>query len=258
LRLRRIAEQLMAQEDLLQSTVQEVYEEAAPLRTLLDRQSSAMETVKMNLVRRLAPVRDFAAREESNLRALEEQINGDGMSFVAHAFAETLEEQRTRISATRSHMESQREPFERFAADEGKAVESALKRFDADIDALEDAIAEQRKVTLRLLTGMRSENFREVCDFLLLRQEALEEVAESGATDPSEIAGRLEAVLGEQRPRASENAHLRAVLEEASGIDARLAAAGTGASVRALVRPLHPTPEEDADSTGNAEARPAA
>ncbi len=255
-RLRRLAAHVAAQEELVASVGRQLDAETEPLRRLLDRQASAIESVMANLGLRLESVREFAAGEESNLRALQERMRGEGMGFVAHAFSEVVAEQRERIQETRARIDRQREPFERFASDERKTIELALKRFDSDIDALESVLAEQRTVTLRLLDAMRSDDFTGAKDFLLARQQVLEEIAESGITDPSGIATRMQAIRGDQAPDAPQNSRLGEVLENATSADARLMTAGTGASEHATASAAeHTEPKRDAEGD---EARAAA
>lgn len=248
-RLRRLAAQVAAQEELVGGVGRELDVEAEPLRRLLDRQASAIARVMANLGQQLEPVRAFAAGEESNLSALQERIQHEGMGYVAHAFSEVVAEQRERIQMTRARIESQRAPFERFASDEQKTIELALGRLDSDIDALESALAEQRKVTLRLLDAMRSDDFKAVMEFLLARQQVLEEVAGSGVTDPSEIAARIRAARGEQPSDAPQRPGMADVLENAAGTDERLMTAGTGASAQepasAAEQPQHDAEEDE-------------
>ena len=257
-RLRRLAAHVTAHADMVANLARELDEEAEPLRQLLDRQASAMDRVMAKLGLQLEPVRAFAAGEESNLRALQERMEGEGMRFVAHAFAKVLDEQRERTEATLAQIDGQREPFEQFASDQLKTIELALKRFDGDVAALENALAEQRKVALRLLEAMRSDEFNEVKDLLLARQQALEELAESGITDPSHIAARLRAIRGEHPSDASADSHFGEVIESAMSADERLMAAGTGTPVLALVGPDEEPEADEHDAEGEDEARPAA
>ena len=228
-RLRRLAAQVTAQEELVEGVGRELEVEAEPLRGLLDRQAVAMARVMANLSQQLEPVRAFAAEEESNLSALQERMQRDGMGYVAHSFAEVVAEHQERIEKTRARIEGQRAPFERFVADERKTIELALRQFDSEIDALGRALAEQRKVTLRLLDAMRSDEFKEVRDFLLARQQVLEEGSAGGITDPSEIAARIRAVRDARPSDAPSSSALSDVLESAASADALLMTAGTGA-----------------------------
>jgi hypothetical protein len=258
-RLRRLAEHVAEQEEMVARVAGELDEEADPLRQLVDRQARTMDRVMANLGQQLEPVRAFAAGEESNLRALQERIEGDGMRFVAHSFARVLEEQRDRTEATFEQIERQREPFEQFAADELETIEHALKRFDADVAALEQASTEQRKVALRLLDAMRSDEFKEVKSFLLARQQALEELAEDGITDPSHIAARLRTIRGERPPGAVPDSHFNELIEKAAGADERLMVAGTGTTLHILELPEDLPDAEDAEAPEEEqEARPAA
>ena len=193
----------MAQDELVVEVVRELDLEMQPLRTLLDGQSSALERVMANLAQQLETVRAFASSEEANLRALQGRMQDESMGFVAHAFAEVVEEQQQRTEAVRERIERQREPFERFAADERETVELALKRFDGDVAALERALAEERKIAQRLLEAMRSDEFKDALRFLTDRQQAIEEAAVAGTTDPSHIAEKLQRVrTGRESGRA--------------------------------------------------------
>ncbi|MDA0256859.1 MAG: hypothetical protein O3C25_03860 [Chloroflexi bacterium] len=241
-RLRRLASHLAGHEELVDRSNPQVDEALEPLRLLLDRQASAIDSLTATLGAQLGPVRAFADSEESNLRMLQERMEGDDMGVVAQDFSDLVTLQRERIEATRARIERQREPFAQFLVDERKTIELALGRFDSDIDALESVLAEQRAVTLRLLDAMRSDEFREVQAFLLERQQTLDEIARGGITDPSELATRLELVRAKQPPDASRSVHLGQVLDSAAATDARLTTIGTP------VAPEPAQPEGDAEA----------
>jgi len=190
-RLRRLATYFDAQGDLLREMSAQVREETEPLGALLAQQRETMRAVLRNLEARLRPLQEYAQGEEANLAALEQQMTAGGMDFVARSFAEYLDEQRRRISSTRTQIGEQRRPFEQYGEQQQEAVEVALSRFDDDLLALEANLAEQRKVMMRMLDAMRSDSFVGARDFLAEREQAVRRAAEEGVTDPGELAGRL-------------------------------------------------------------------
>ncbi len=101
----------------------------------------------------------------------------------------------------------------------------ALSRFDNDMEALEQNLAEQRKVMMRMLESMRSDAFTAVKDFLLSRQEALSALAGSGSTDPTEIGRSVQQLRRSLEPLASDSPQVKAVLERVDQADKHLLSA---------------------------------
>lgn len=107
-------------------------------------------------------------------------------------------------------------------------------------------VAERRRVTLRLLDALRSDEFRVAKEYLLARQQVLDEVADGGITDPSEIAARMQAVRATESSDASLDPGLAEVAESAAGADERLMDAGTG--IRTTAPPAaEPTDPDEVD-----------
>jgi hypothetical protein len=154
------------------------------------------------------------------------------MDFVARSFAEYVSSQRERIVETRGQIDEQRSPFLRYDEDARGTVEIALSRFDDDMGALEHNLAEQRRVMLRMLDAMRSEQFLSVKDLLLGRETLMEEMAREGITDPIEISARLQTLRGEL-PADGGGTHVQQVVAATDAADQRLAAAN-GARPRAI------------------------
>ena len=191
---------------------QEFETEMEPLHELPVPQASTMRRLLTNLEERLRPLNEYADGEEANLNALEHRMNESGSDHVARSFAEYLAEQRGCISATRSQIDHQRMPFLEYGEEQHDTVEVALSRFDADMDALETNLAEQRKVMLRMLDSMRSETFAAVKNFLVSRQDALSALAGAGSTDPAEI-GRSVQYLRRALELMADTPQVRPVLE---------------------------------------------
>ena len=198
----------------------------------------------MHLDERLGPLREYNESEEANLDGLQQRIGGEGMDFIARSFSDYVTQQRQRIAETRQHIDDQREPFEQLALDQRDSVELALARFDEDIEALEGNLSEQRRVLMRLLDGMRSDDFHEVSGLLAARQQAFSDAASSGVTDPAEIGASMQALRRAMRPGANGNPHLDEVLEGLEQADERLLTAGDPPTVRALNTA---DPEEEPD-----------
>jgi len=149
-------------------------------------------------------------------------MNAAGADHVARSFADYLADQRARIESTRGQIDQQRLPFLQYGEEQRDAVEVALSRFDADMEALEQNLAEQRKVMMRMLDSMRSDAFSAVKDFLVSRQEALGALASSGSTDPTEIGRSVQQLRRSLEPLANDSAQVRAVLDRVDQADRRL------------------------------------
>lgn len=223
-RLQRLAEHFRAQGDLL-ATMRDQFEgEMEPLHELIVKQADAMHAVLQNLENRLRPLNEYADGEEANLTALEERIRAGGQDHVARSFSVYLDEQRKRIAETRGQIDEQRMPFLEYGEAQRDTVETALSRFDADLEALEENLGEQRRVMVRMLDAMRSESFAAVKEYLEGRQAALAEVARTGSTDPVEISRAAQNLREGLQALASRSDYVRALLEQAESSDRALAA----------------------------------
>ena len=232
-RLRRLADYFLAEGDLLEQMRQQVEIETAPLVELLLKQRGTMETVLENLDERLRPLREYAAGEEANLASLEERLTGGGAEFLARSFADYIGSQRQRVDETRQRIEHQRQPFIRFQQDQRDIVETALTRFDDDIEQLEKLLAEQRTVMTRMLDAMRSDAFHAAKDFLAEREDAMGAVAAGKITDPAAIGEALRAARN--RLGDASDKHVSTVLQATDAADRRLIAASpTGTAPRTL------------------------
>jgi hypothetical protein len=206
-----------------------------------------MQALLQNLEERLRPLNEYADGEEANLTALEDRIHAGGQDHVARSFATYLEEQRRRIDETREQIDQQRLPFLEYGEAQRETVETALQRFDGDIDALEANLAEQRRVMVRMLDAMRSETFTAVKDYLESRQQALADLAAQGSTDPAEISRATQVLRADLQELASKSDHVRALLDQAEAADRALATAAPSP------RPLRDEPEPVAVGVDGAE-----
>ena len=221
-RLQRIAEHFHQQGELLAAMREQFEVEMTPMQDLLVRQAQAMHRLMANLDERLRPLNEYADGEESNLHALESRIAAGGPDHVARAFQPYLEDQRNRINSTRTQIEQQRIPFAQYGDDAREAVEVALSRFDHDMDALEPNLAEQRRVTMRMLDAMRSESFAAVKAYLDGRQEAVGQIAGVGSTDPQEIGRAMQSFRTEVEGMARQSDHIKQVLDKTDLADRQL------------------------------------
>ena len=245
-RLQRLSSYFRAQLELMEEMSRQMEAETRPLIELLARQRGTVERVLENLEDRLGPIREYAESEEANLDFFQERMKGDGMDSIARSFSDYVAQQRQRIAETHQRVDGQREPFEQLALDQRDAVELALSRFDSDIAALEGNLSEQRRVLMRLLDSLRSEDFHEVREFLGARDEALAAAAERGITDPAEIAVSMQALRRALRPGGG-NAQLDRALEEAEEADERLLNAYGPPAMHALSPPDRSAPSSEED-----------
>lgn len=223
-RLDRLSQFFGAQQHLLESIRQEHQQEMHPLEILLERQSQTQQQLLANLESRLRPLNEYADGEEANLDALEERMSAQGPDFIQRSFSEYLETQRRRISETRDQIDEQRLPLLRYGEEQRDSVEIALARFDADVEALELNLAEQRKLLMRMVDGMRSDSFVAVKSFLEAREASMAELAAAGATDPGEIANTAQNLRDAVDSMASQSVHIQAVLEATDTADEELMA----------------------------------
>ena len=243
-RLQRVAEHFHTQAELLTTMRQEFESEMEPLHELLVHQANTMQRMLTNLEERLRPLNEYADGEEANLDALEHRMNESGSDHVARSFAEYLADQRARIAGTRQQIDQQRMPFLQYGEEQRDTVEVALSRFDADMEALENNLAEQRKVMLRMLDSMRSETFTAVKEFLMSRQEALAALATSGSTDPAEIGRSVQQLRRALEPMADQP-QVRPVLERVDQADRRLVSAAPVAARPRVMPSMDAPPMRD-------------
>ena len=233
-RLERMAEFFASQQHLLESIRQQYQDEVQPLNALLGRQSGTQQRLLTNLERRLRPLNEYADGEEANLDALEQRMSEQGPDFIQRSFSEYLEAQRSRIADTRDQIDAQRLPLLRYGEEQRDAVEVALSRFDADVEALELNLAEQRKLLMRMLDAMRSDSFVAVKRFLETREETMAQLAETGITDPAQIGSSAQNLREAVDAMASQSVHIQAVLETTDEADERLVSSAPTTGPHAL------------------------
>jgi hypothetical protein len=214
-----------SQQQLLDAIKQQHEEEIRPLNTLLIRQGETQQRLLANLESRLRPLNEYADGEEANLDALEQRMIEQGPDFIQRSFAEYLEAQRARIADTRDQIDEQRLPLLRYGEEQRDAIEVALGRFDADVEALELNLAEQRKLLMRMLDAMRSDSFVAVKRFLEAREAAMAELAAAGITDPAQIGHSVQNLRDAVDAMASQSVHIQSVLEATDSSDEQLVAA---------------------------------
>lgn len=227
-RLERMAEFFASQQHLLESIRQQYEDEMQPLNALLARQSYTQQRLLANLENRLRPLNEYADGEEANLDALEQRMLEQGPDFIQRSFSEYLETQRHRIAETRDQIDDQRLPLLAYGEEQRDAVEVSLSRFDADIEALELNIAEQRKLLMRMLDAMRSDSFVAVKQFLEARELTMSELADTGITDPGQIGQSVQNLRAAVDAMASQSVHIQSVLEATDNADERLVDSAPG------------------------------
>jgi len=227
-RLERMAAFFASQQQLLVSIQQQYEDEMQPLNALLARQSFTQQRLLANLENRLRPLNEYADGEEANLDALEQRMLEQGPDFIQRSFSEYLETQRQRIADTRDQIDDQRLPLLAYGEEQRDAVEVALSRFDADIEALELNLAEQRKLLMRMLDAMRSDSFVAVKQFLDARELTMSELADTGITDPGQIGQSVQNLRGAVDAMASQSVHIQSVLEATDTADERLVESAPG------------------------------
>jgi len=227
-RLERMGEFFASQQHLIESIRQQYEDETQPLNALLSRQGYTQQRLLANLETRLRPLNEYADGEEANLDALEQRMLEQGPDFIQRSFSEYLESQRARISETRDQIDQQRLPLLSYGDQQRDAVEVALSRFDADIEALELNIAEQRKLLMRMLDAMRSDSFVAVKRFLEARELTMSELADTGITDPGQIGQSVQNLREAVDAMASQSVHIQSVLEATDMADERLVDSAPG------------------------------
>ena len=237
-RLERMAEFFDSQQHLLESIHEQYEDEVRPLNALLARQSLTQRRLLTNLEARLRPLNEYAAGEESNLDALEQRMSEQGPDFIQRSFSEYLSTQRQRIADTRDQIDEQRLPLLAYGEEQRDAVEVALSRFDAEIEALELNIAERRKLLMRMLDAMRSDSFVAVKRFLESREAAMGELAEANITDPGQIGQSVQNLRDAVDAMASQSVHIQSVLEATDLSDERLVESAPGGGPYPLPTPV--------------------
>ncbi len=253
-RLQRLAEHFQAQSELLTSMRSQFEDEMEPLQDLLQQQAHAMHRLLANLEERLRPLNEYADSEEANLGALERRIQDGGSDHVARNFQPYLEEQRGRIARTREQIDQQRVPFVQYGEHQRETIESALARFDHDIEALEQNLADQRRVMMRMLDAMRSDTFAAVKEYLASRQGALSRLAESGSTDPGEIGRTVQQLRRSLEQMAGSSDYARSVLSQADAADQALISVAPGRPRALREEPVVESQDIEADETEEASA----
>jgi hypothetical protein len=250
-RLQRVAEHFRSQGELLAAMRAQFEDEMEPLHELIVKQAQAMHGLLQNLEERLRPLNEYADGEEANLVALQDRIETGGQDHVARSFSAYMEEQRRRIDETREQIDRQRVPFLEYGDAQRETVETALSRFDQDMQALEENLAEQRRVMMRMLDAMRSETFGAVRQYLEDREATLARIAAEGITDPAEIGRALQTLRRGLEDSAGKSEYVRALLNQADAADRTLVEASP--QPRAL-RQEGRASVEDADLETDAEA----
>ena len=243
-RIQRLVQYFSAQTELLDEMRAQVEEEISPVLDLLKDQERTMARLLLNLDQQLEPLSQYAASEEENLQSLEQQLSGEESGFVAGQFQTYLAQQRARIDETRQRIDDQRAPFLAFGDDQRETVEVALSRFDVDIDALEQNLAAQRKVMMRMLDAMRSESFTTLRSFLADRAAELAELVQDGSAHPG-VIGDLLHHMGDSL-REDGDQHISATVAASDLADERLREAAPTA-------PVAFTPPEQAEEPVEAE-----
>jgi hypothetical protein len=223
-----MAEFFASQQHLLESIHQQYTDEVQPLNALLARQGFTQQRLLANLENRLRPLNEYADGEEANLDALEQRMLEQGPDFIQRSFSEYLESQRQRIAETRDQIDEQRLPLLAYGDEQRDAVEVALSRFDADMEALELNLAEQRKLLMRMLDAMRSDSFVAVKQFLEAREATMAELADAGITDPGQIGQSVQNLREAVDAMSSQSVHIQSVLEATDSADERLVESAPG------------------------------
>ncbi len=219
-RLQRLVQYFSAQTELLNEMRTQVESEITPLVDLFGHQRQTVDQLLENLELQLRPLNEYAATEESNLQLPEQRLGGEQSEFVLSQFQTYLGQQRQRIEETHQRISDQRDPLVAYADHQQDAVEVVLSRFDADVDALEQKLSEQRKVMMRMLDAMRSESFTVVRGFLADRESELSDAATSGETHPGKLGEQLANLGG--AIRGSSDQHVSEVVAASDRADETL------------------------------------
>ena len=227
-RLHRIQQFFLHQEELTDSMHEDYINLIHPLRELIADHEKTQERLLKNLEIQLLPLNEYADDQQNTLDELEGKMSEDGFGFLQRAFSETIEAHRATIAKTRMQISQQLDPMVQFDEQQRKSVDLALQRFDEDINALEDNLAQQRQLLTRMVDTMRSDSFTAVQEFLREREIRLSDIANSGMTDPGAIAESMQNLHDEHIAQTDQSSHMTTVMDLTNRADTDLADASLG------------------------------
>ena len=227
-RLHRIQQFFFHQEELTDSMHEDYINLIRPLRELIAGHEKTQELLLKNLEGQLLPLNEYADDQQNTLDELEGKMSEDGFGFLQRAFSETIEAHRATILKTRMQISQQLDPMIQFDEQQRESVDLALQRFDKDINALEDNLAQQRQLLTRMVDTMRSDSFTAVREFLQAREIRLSEIANSGVTDPGAIAESMQNLQDEHTTETDKSSHITNVMDLTNRADTILADASLG------------------------------
>ena len=227
-RLHRIQQFFLHQEELTDSMHEDYINLIHPLRELIAGHEKTQEHLLKNLEIQLLPLNEYADDQQNTLDELEGKMSEDGFGFLQRAFSETIEAHRATIAKTRMQISQQLDPMVQFDEQQRESVDLALQRFDEDINALEDNLAQQRQLLTRMVDTMRSDSFTAVQEFLREREIRLSDIANSGMTDPGAIAESMQNLHDEHIAQTDQSSHMTTVMDLTNRADTDLADASLG------------------------------
>ena len=227
-RLHRIQQFFLHQEELTDSMHEDYINLIHPLRELIAGHEKTQERLLKNLEIQLLPLNEYADDQQNTLDELEGKMSEDGFGFLQRAFSETIEAHRATIAKTRMQISQQLDPMVQFDEQQRESVDLALQRFDEDINALEDNLAQQRQLLTRMVDTMRSDSFTAVQEFLRERETRLSDIANSGMTDPGAIAESMQNLHDEHIAQTDQSSHMTTVMDLTNRADTDLADASLG------------------------------
>ena len=227
-RLHRIQQFFLHQEELTDSMHEDYINLIHPLRELIAGHEKTQERLLKNLEIQLLPLNEYEDDQQNTLDELEGKMSEDGFGFLQRAFSETIEAHRATIAKTRMQISQQLDPMVQFDEQQRESVDLALQRFDEDINALEDNLAQQRQLLTRMVDTMRSDSFTAVQEFLREREIRLSDIANSGMTDPGAIAESMQNLHDEHIAQTDQSSHMTTVMDLTNRADTDLADASLG------------------------------
>ena len=227
-RLHRIQQFFLHQEELTDSMHEDYINLIHPLRELIAGHEKTQERLLKNLEIQLLPLNEYADDQQNTLDELEGKMSEDGFGFLQRAFSETIEAHRATIAKTRMQISQQLDPMVQFDEQQRESVDLALQRFDEDINALEDNLAQQRQLLTRMVDTMRSDSFTAVQEFLREREIRLSDIANSGMTDPGAIAESMQNLHDAHIVKTDQSSHMTTVMDQTNRADVDLADASLG------------------------------
>ena len=227
-RLHRIQQFFFHQEELTDSMHEDYINLIRPLRELIAGHEKTQERLLKNLETQLLPLNEYADDQQNTLDELEGKMSEDGFGFLQRAFSETIEAHRATIAKTRMQISQQLDPMVHFDEQQRESVDLALQRFDKDINALEENLAQQRQLLTRMVDTMRSDSFTAVREFLQDRENRLSDIANSGVTDPGAIAEAMQSLQNQNLAQNDKSGHMATVMDLTSQSDTDLADASLG------------------------------